>query len=254
MSTSTVVELGELWARYDILIGGLGAQRIKPLDRGEEKKFDKFAEDSVNVLQKISPEIAEDFKAQIPLFRSVGEIFGAKVDKAFGGILPSSGQYGVGLIIPQDIRYVTTPSATEPAYSHYELNSWDVVLTAGTAMYLLGDGTNFYKARPTVGVRCAFVIMKNGIIEIGTTPTINQLIVRTERVNYPAFTVHALVDQTIEKGTTIYRYNFPLALPVFHDFGVMLGAMPMTSKTSNIRLFGVIFYEYDHRATLRYLT
>lgn len=243
-----------LWKQYDILIGGLGALDREPFVEDEVSVFNKFAEDSVDVLDKISPEIAKNFKDQVPLFRSVGEAFKAKVDKAFGGILPSSGQFGVGLIIPQDIRYVVTPSATNPAYSDYTLNSWKLSLTAGTRINILGDGTNFFKARPTTLYRCAMVIMKNGIIEVGTSPSLNQFLVKTERTSYPAFTIHPLVDQPIEEGYTIYRYNLPFAIPLFHDFGVMLQGMPTISKTSEIRLFGVIFYEYDHRAALSWIS
>jgi hypothetical protein len=244
----------ELWKPFDVLIGGIGTLEAKPFTDIEGKRFDRFISDSVNVLEKISPEVAADFRENASFFKSVGEVFKAKVDKAFAGILPSSGQFGVGLIIPQDIRYVATPSSAEPAYSDYSLNSWDISLTAGTEVFLLGSSTAFYKARPTVGSRCTLVIMKNGIIEVGTTPSINQLRVITERTSYPVLSVHPLVDQPIEEGYVIYRYNFPFNLPVFYDFGVKLSAMPMVSRTSNIRLVGVVFYEYDHRSSLRYVS
>jgi len=244
----------ELWAGYDVLIGGLGALPLRRLTDEEARLFDKFAEWSENALAKISPEIAKDFRDQVGFFKTVAEVFGAKVDKPFGGLLPASGQYGVGLIIPQDIRYVVTATAENPAYSGYGINSWDISLTAGTVAHLLGDGTNYFKPKPTVGQRCAIVIMKNGIVEIGTTPKVNQIIFKTERITYPAFSVHPLVDQIIEKGTTIYRYNFPAAMPIFYDFGVMLQVMPIITGTSNIRLFGIILYEYDHRKELKWIT
>lgn len=243
----------ELWRPYDVLIGGLGELPRGVLTDTESKAFDKFGVDAVNYLEKISPEVAADFRAQVPLFKTVCEVFKGKIDKPFGGILPASGQFGVGLIIPQDVRYVVTPKDELPAYTGYALNSWDIPLTAGTIAHLLGDGTKFYKPNPTVGKRCAMVIMKNGIIEVGTTPAINQFIFRTERITYPAFSVHPLVDQTIEKGYLIYRYNFPAAMPLFYDFGVMLQAMPIATGVRNIRLIGVIFYEYDHRKELVYV-
>ena len=254
MSSNVTIAPEELWKPFDILIGGLGALSRTPFTDGEKSAFDKFAEDAVDVLNKISPEIANDFKVQVPLFMSVGEVFKAKVDKAFGGILPSSGQFGVGLLIPQDVKYTATASASAPAYTDYANNSWSLSLTAGTAINFLGDGTNYYKARPTTGYRCAFVIMKNGIVEIGTTPSINQFLIKTERTSYPAFSVHPLVDQPIDRGYMIYRYNMPFAIPVFYDFGVMLQGMPTVTKTSDIRLIGVIFYEYDHRASLSWVS
>jgi len=254
MAEATTVSPEELWEPYDVLIGGLGALAIREFTDAEKKKFDKFIEDSVDALNKISPEIAADFKDQADLFLSVGKVFKAKVDKAFGGILPTSGQFGVGLIIPQDIRYAATPSSTNPCYTDYPANSWTLSLTAGSTIYFLGSSANFYKARTTTGYRCAMVIMKNGVVEVGTSPSINQFQVQTERTSYPAFSVHPLVDQPIERGYTIYRYNLPFAVPVFHDFGVKLMGMPITTKSSEIRLVGVIFYEYDHRASLTYVS
>ncbi|MFQ6076355.1 MAG: hypothetical protein ACE5Z5_09530, partial [Candidatus Bathyarchaeia archaeon] len=233
----------KLWKPYDVLIGGLGALSVEKFVDDEIKVFDKFIEDSINALTKISPEVAEDFKAQAPFFRSVGEVFKDKVDKAFGGILPSSGQFGVGLIIPQDIVYYTTADADHPCYSDYAKNKWDISLAAGSAAHLLGDGTHYYKARRTTLYRCALVIMKNGFLEVGTSPSINQFLIKTERTTYPAFSVHPLVDQTIEEGYTIYRYNLPFGIPIFHDFGIMIDAMPTVTKTSNLRMVGVVFYE-----------
>jgi len=244
----------ELWKSFDVLIGGLGTLESKPFNDLEAKKFDKFISDSAVVLEKVSAEIAADFRENAAFFKSVGEVFKAKVDKAFAGILPSSGQFGVGLIIPQDIRYVATASSSEPAYSDYNLNSWDILFTAGTERFLLGSSTNFYKARPTVGSRCALVIVKNGIVEVGTTPSFNQIRVITERTNYPVLSVHPLVDQPIKEGYVIYRYNLPFNIPIFYDFGIKLSVMPMVTRTSNVRLIGVCFYEYDHRSALKYLT
>ena len=119
---------------------------------------------------------------------------------------------------------------------------------------MLGSSTQYFKPKPTVGERCAICIMKNGLIEIGTTPALNQFQITTERISYPTFSVHALVDQTLKEGYTIYRYNFPFALPMFYDFGVRLAAMPSVTKTSEIRLIGVIFYEYDHRKNLAWIS
>jgi len=243
-----------LWEKFDVLIGGLGALTVRKMTDKESELFNKFIDDSVDVLEKISPEIARDFKSQGALFKSFVEAFMGKVDKAFGGILPASGQIGVGLIIPQDIRYVATPSSSLPAYSDYDLNSWDISLTAGTPAYLFGSATAFFKPKPTVGERCAICIMKNGIIEVGTTPSVNQIQFTTERVNYPAFAIHPLVDQPIERGYTIYRYNLPFAVPMFYDFGVKLALMPTVTKKSNIRPIGIIAYEYDHRASLKYVS
>jgi hypothetical protein len=250
---SETVDPHVLWKQFDVLIGGLGGLNVRRMTSDESKDFDRFVEDCVKILSRVSPRLAEDFKASAPFFKSVGEVFMAKVNKAFGGILPSSGQVGVSLIEPGDIRYAVTPSAAEPAYSDYALNTWELSLTAGTPVYLLGRADAFYKARPTEGSRCALAIMKNGIIEVGTSPSLCQFIFQTEKITYPYLTVHQLVDQPVEPGRPIYQYNIPLGLPIFHDFGVKLAAMPRYSGTRDVRIIGVCFYERDHKATLKWI-
>ena len=248
------VPLGELFKTLPILKGGLVSVSAEELTGDEENKLRKFLGEAAIALDRISPKIASDFQRKEEFWYGLCKIAKSKFEKPFGGDLPASGEFGVGFLIPQDIRYVATASSTTPAYSDYSLNSWDISLTAGTASYLLGDGTHFYKARPTTGYRCVFGVMQDGIIEIGTTPSFNQFIVKTESRAYAAWSVHPLADLTIEESRPIYRYNTPFDLPVFYDFGVMLGGMPTVSGTKNVRLIGVIFYEYDHRASLTWVS
>ena len=243
----------ELWKPFNVLVGGLGALNIREMTGDEGKDFDRFIGDSIDALDKICPEVARDFKAQGAFFKSVGEVLMGKVDKAFGGVLPSPGQVGVSLLEPRDIRYVDPPSATEPAYSDYGLNKWDLSLTEAGTIHILGDGANYFKPRPTDLYRCAIAIMKSGIIEVGTSPSLTQFLLKTEKITYPYLTVHPLVDQPIEADYTIYRYNLPFGIPMFYDFGMMFDALSKVTKTSNVRLIGVVFYEYDHKKSLEWV-
>jgi len=245
----------EIFKEYDVLVGGIGSLPVEEFTPDEEKLFNKFIDNSVHVLGKQLPEIAEDFEGNADVFLRVGEVFKAKIrGKAFGGQLPSSSQFGVALLIPQLIKYHSSPDSSHPAYSDYTINTWNISLTAGTAAHILGDGTNYYKASPTTDARAALVIMKDGIISVGTTPAFNQIQVKTEKVSYPPFSVHPLVDLPIEEGYPVYRYNLPFNLPVFHDFGVMMDIMPQVTKTADIRLIGVCFYEYNFFSSLKNIT
>ena len=250
------VNINEVLKDYDILFGGLGpTMEVMDFNDEEITIFNKNFDDFKTVLSRISPIIANDFAAQKDVFLTFAKVFKAKVDgKSFGGISPTSGQFGMQLIIPQDIKYTATPSASEPAYTDYNDNSWTIDLTAGTAAYLLGSSTDFYKASPTVGSRAMLVIMKNGLIEVGTTPKINQIQVQTEKVNYPPFNIHPLADQTIERDRQIYQYNLPFAIPVFYDFGIKMSVMPTVTGTSDLRLIGLVFYEHDFKSSLKYIS
>ena len=248
--------LDEIWGGLHVLYGGLESVNVEETISDEETaKWNDFFEESVDVLSKISSVIANDLESQKSFYESLLKIFKAKVSKAYGGIFPTSSQFGSALIVPQDIKYNATPSSTYPCYTDYTTNSWNIDLTAGSGAYLLGSASAFYKASPTVGSRAIFGIMKNGIIEIGTTPSFNQFIITTEKTNYPAYNVHALIDQPIETGyKPIYRYNLPFAIPVFYDFGIKLAGMPTVSKTSDVRLIGILFYEHDFKSALKWIT
>jgi len=168
--------------------------------------------------------------------------------------LPSSSQFGVGLLIPQLLKYNASPSSTYPSYTDYTVNSWNISLTAGSTAHILGDGTNYYKASPTTDARSAICIMKNGFISVGTSPAINQIQVKTEKVTYPPYTVQPLVDINIERDIPVYRYNVPFNIPIFHDFGIMIDAEPIHTKTEDLRLIGVVFYEYNFFKNLTYVS
>ena len=245
----------EIFEGYDVLVGGIGSLSVEPFTDEEKALFDKFIDNAASTLSKVLPELGEDFKAQSGIFLKVGEIFKAKIKgKAFGGELPSSSQFGVGLIIPQILKYNSSPSSTYPCYTDYTTNTWNLSLTAGTTVNILGDGTNYYKASPTTDARAALCIMKNGFVSVGTTPGINQIQVRTEKVTYPPYPVAPFVDLEIEENYPVYRYNVPFNIPIFHDFGIRIDGMPVVTKTEELRLIGVAFYEYNFFSSLTYVT
>jgi len=253
MVTTTNPE--ELFKGYDVLVGGIGSLPVEEFTPDEEKLFDKFIQNAKTVLADILPEIAEDFEANAEVFLAVGKVFKAKIKgKAFGGELPSSSQFGVGLLIPQYLKYAATASSTYPCYTDYTTNTWKLSLTAGTTVHILGDGTNYYKPSPTTDARAAICIMKNGFVSVGTTPAINQIQIKTEKVSYPPFPVQPLSDMPIQSDRPVYRYNVPFNIPIFHDFGIMIDGMPIVSKTEELRLIAVIFYEYDFIKNLKYVT
>jgi len=254
MAAVETVSPERLFEGYDVLIGGVGSLPVKELSDEEKRLLNVFNANALDALNKVSPEIGADFETYMPVIEALAKVMKAKINKPFGGMFPSSGQFGVGLIIPQDIKYAATASSDNPCYTDYSANSWTLSVTAGTTVHILGDGTHYYKPRTATGYRCIMLILKNGIVEVGSTPSLNQFQFKTEKVSYPAWSVHPLVDQPIAEGYQIYRYNIPVAIPLYYDFGVMLDAMPIATRTIDLRLIGVVFYEYDHRASLTYVS
>jgi len=132
-------------------------------------------------------------------------------------------------------------------YSSYKLNSWDIDATAGTAIWFFGDGTNYYKASSQAHKHSMILVFHNGVIEIGSTPSIDQFrIVAEGLTKYGIYTVAPVVEERVEEGRAVYQYPTPLgATIVFYDRGIMWGAMPRVTQTHTIKLLGLVFYEHD---------
>ncbi|MEM2830985.1 MAG: hypothetical protein QXZ14_12080, partial [Candidatus Jordarchaeales archaeon] len=166
------------------------------------------------------------------------------------------GSLGVAWLFPQGLKWVATPNASNPCYTSYKANSWDIDVTAGTNAYLLGDGTNFYRANPNTDQHTFILIFDGGVIEIGSTPSIEQFHLITEgKRDYGVYTVEPLTDIPLEKNVAIYQYPTPLgAVFVSHDRGVMWGFKPRVSGTKTIKLLGLIYYEHDFLSSLKWAT
>lgn len=177
----------------------------------------------------------------------------AQWKKAFAGIFPGTDQIGIKSISPFDIRYVTTPTAENPAYSDYLLNLWELDLTAGKPIFLLGATGEWYRSKPIEGERTLLVIL--ALIERGTTPAINQLKIEGEELGIPRlYAIQPYVDVTVEKEEALYVYELPGALPVTWKYGVRLSGMPIYTGRRNIPMLGFTLYEKRYYTDLVWRT
>ena len=246
------VPVQDLFAGKKILLGGIGPTiEVESFTETELDLLNKFIDEVGKTMREVSPYLANLFFDHRDLIRTFGEIFKAKVKQTFGGEAPTPNSFGIGLLAPYDLHYTDTPSAEEPAYTAYGPFDWKLTVSQGTPIYVLGDGANFFRMSPTVGKRALAVIFQNGFVEIGTTPSFNQFLVKTEKVNYAPWRAHTIQDQPIDPRKPIYVYHTPFVIPLWYDYGVMLSAMPTRSGTSDFRLFGVVFYEYGYHSQLK---
>jgi len=211
--------------------------------------------DTVDMVRRVSPAIAETIDKHKSFFVKAGMIAKA----LFPGNKPlrypsEPGSLGVSAIIPQAIKYAATPSATQPAYTDYTTNSWTISLTAGTPAYLFGSSTNWYKASPVDEKHTLLAIPKDGVVEIGTTPSIYQMRMTTEiQAKYSPWAVHPLVDQTIERNKSIFQYNTLGPVIVYPNLGFKWAVMPHATGNSTIRVLGLFFYEHDFLSDLKWV-
>lgn len=215
--------------------------------------FDK----GIEHLRKVAPSIASDIAKQRNLAINMAGVAKATFPVRKNYSFPSvPGSLGVAWLFPQGLKWVATPDASNPCYTSYRANSWDIDVTAGTNAYLLGDGTNFYRANPNTDQHTFILIFDGGVIEIGSSPSIEQFHLITEgKRDYSVYTVEPLTDIPLEKNVAIYQYPTPLgALFVSHDRGVMWGFKPRVSGTKTIKLLGLIYYEHDFLSSLKWAT
>jgi hypothetical protein len=177
---------------------------------------------------------------------------------------PVVGQIGVSFLDPFLLQYSNAKTSTNPAYTDYTKDTWNVPFNAtlgSTLVQLLGSATytkntppasssaisaqNYYQASNNVNQRELFFIFQNGILELGTTPDIEEWILQTSLTQaYSAYVTHPLVYQTVETYKTIYQYNTPGVIPVYNDMGTYLaGLAQSTTTTHTMPMLGMAFYE-----------
>jgi len=214
----------------------------------EEAVIRKVFMYGVEQLRRVSPKIAADIEPQLSIALKVAGIFKAMIPESKPYTFPSeAGSLGVAWLFPQAIKYASSASSTYPCYTSYTTNTWELTLTAGTKAYFFGDGTNYYRASPTTAKHSMILVFHNGVIEIGSTPKIQQFRLYSEGMTkYGIYTVAPVVEVPIEENKTLYQYPTPMgAVPIFYDKGIMWGFMPAESGTSTIKLLGLVFYEHD---------
>jgi len=246
----------ELGKGLKIFSGGREQVEVSSLTTAEENAIQECMKESARLIERISPKLARDWMNHLTIALKFGQIAKAKfpVEKPIS--FPAEpGHLGVSPLIPQAIKYVSSPSSTNPAYSDYTINTWNISLTAGSAAYLLGSASAYYKANPTTDQHTLLVIFKDGLIEIGSSPKIQQIHFITEiQTRYGPWAVHPLIEIPIEPEKTIYQYNTLGVIPVYHDLGVKLSVLPEATGTSHLPLLGVFFYEYNFWSSLKNIT
>ena len=236
-----------------------GAQRTFDyieLEDGDEKAILRCIRDTVGIMSKISPEIAALFSDQEEAVLKYAGIAKAIFPETKEYTYPSQGgNLGVLPIIPQALRYIATPSATSPAFTSYATNLWEITTTAGTAAYFLGSAAQHYRTSNVKGSHSFLCILKDGIIEIGSTPSVQQFHLETEAYRvHGIWAAHPITELPLEKGTTIYQYNTVASIPVDHTTGTRFGFMPSRSGISLIKLLGFCFFEHDFLPGLTWRT
>jgi len=274
LSTTRVVDIASNFPQgYYFFQGGRTQVSTATLAPNEIDAVNLAFNTGLSVLRKVSPTIAAEIAVQQPIALLMAQI--AK------GVLTSTGApktitypsmvgtVGVTWLIPQAIKYTATATTTNPCYTDYSNDLWNISLTAGTCANLLGSATlsstnipgtqnstltinNRYQAANQANAHQFWFAFQNGLIEIGSTPTLEQFHIETQNANqYGIYTAIPINEQTVEANKTIYQYNTLGVIPVYYDMGINWVALPQVTQTSQLKILGMQFYEHGLFPTLQ---
>lgn len=242
--------LDALFGKLPVITGGTRTFEVAELSDTEMARLNEFLTHYARILSRASPQIAEDFKRQAPFFKDLACVAKARFDnKPFNedevAELPRAGQMGVAPLISQD-RWDLNWSAAGT------YNNWDITATAGTIVNIVGGPAigDWYTTRSTPEERCMIGVMQNGIVECGTTPTLNQLRFWTQAASYPPWRASILRDIQAECDKPVYQYHTPAAMIFTPDMGARIDAMPTRTGTISPRLVGLVFGEYGYLSNM----
>jgi len=216
--------------------------------------FDK----NLKRIENVSPKLAANLRPQREAYVKWAGIAKAVFPETKSFQYPAvAGGLGCDWIAPELYKYNSTPSATYPCYTDYNAttttNSFDLTLTAGTLRAVAGNAslTTSYRGSPVTDKHSFVVIAQDGLVELNTTPRINMMKVSTDlETKYQYISMNPVLMETLEDYRAIYQYNTPGMIPMDHNVGTYIVAMPASSGLSTIVPLGMVFYEYDFATTL----
>lgn len=193
-----------------------------------------------------APQVAAILEAQRDDFLVWAEVAKAAFDDQPITFPSKPGSIGVCWLNPQSRQYSSSDGTGQ--YNGWTINTNEVAATtAGTLDYFFGDGTNYYKSYATKPYRAMSVIAKDGLVEIGTTPSFMLSQIKTE-----ATTQYGIVSEPptfllpAEEGKGVYIHKTIGMVPLYNDLGLMWSFLPIRSCTPVILALGLTFYEHAY--------
>lgn len=237
----------------DIYAGGRTTVEYDDMSSQEEAAIRKAFDSKMRLMKKISPSLVETLQPQREAFVKWGAIAKATIPNDQPIRYPAEpGSLGVDWLNPP--FYMTNAAeATSGNYCGYYDSAtgttigrtWDIALVGGTPNYLAGTAGNYYKGSIVDNKRTFVVIAQDGIVEMGTMPSLTQVLFQTEAASkYAPITVHPLAHESIEPQKQIYQYGTLGMLGMPHNQGTKIKVEPARTGTSTIALMGMVFYEY----------
>ena len=259
----------------DVFAGGKTSIEYKDLTTEESEAIRTVFRNLVNQIRRVSPEIADTFAPQEASMLKWGSIAKALFPDQRSITYPGeAGTIGVDITTPNLFMYNASSSAVVAgqkdftnyldkagyadgvATTTYRGRNWDIKLAKGIPSGLVGtfgastaatsSNVQLYYSNDNTNNYSFTVLLQDGILETNTTPSVTSFYIKTtSTAKYSPWNVQPLIDQQIEPLRPIYQYKTVGQIPLWHNFGTALAAMPGRSGYSTIPLVGLTFYEYN---------
>ena len=227
-----------------VFAGGRSQVSYAQLTPDEQNTVAGVVNRTADAIAKVSPVLANTVKSQIDVVMSAAAIVKGEMSEKPITFPGQPNTIAIVPIIPEFINYGTIQGSV--AQTGYPKDSWEVTLTAGTPFYLLGSSTAGYSTSGTPNYRFALTILQDGLVEVGTTPKIDQFKMWTNvESKYTPYTAPIVYDEPIELGKSIYQYQTLGALFIDWNLQQYWAALPRASGTSSLRILGFAFAEYN---------
>ena len=228
-----------------IYSGGRTEVTTTPLSQDERNAVLRCYEMGVEHARMTAPQVAAILESQRDDFLVWAEVAKAAMDDQPITFPSKPGTIGVCWINPQSRQYSST-AGDLTQYNGWTINTNEITeTTAGTLGYFFGNGTYYYKSYPTKPNRSMSVIAKDGLIEIGSTPSFMLTQIKTE-----ATTQYGVVSEPptfllpAETGKGVYIHKTIGMVPLYNDLGIEWSFLPIRKCTPVIIPIGLTFYEH----------
>jgi hypothetical protein len=247
----------ELNAGIRVFSGGKDLIDIADMAAEERDSILYCFDSNVKKVENISPKLAASLRPQRDAMVKFAQIAKGTFPETKTYSYPGqSGGLACDFLTPYLYTYATIKDGsaagsyccngyTDSVVAGY--GTWDATLVAGTTFNIAGiAGGKAYRGSAIAGKHSYVVIFQDGIIELGTTPKIEQLFFKSELLDkYTPISMQPLLNQSVEEGRSIYQYSTPGMIPMSHQTGAYISALANYSGVSNIPLLGMVFYETD---------
>lgn len=199
-----------------------------------------------------SPKLASIYQAQREDILTWAGFAKAAMDNKVISYPSQPGGIGICWMNPQSIMY-DEGDGFFTEYNGWEANTHNVVLATTGAPdftgenFLFGSDSEYYKSHDVPGKRAISVVLKDGLIEIGTTPSFMlQRIISESDTQYGIISEPPTYAIPIERGIGLYVHKTLGMVPLWNDLGIKWSVLPLRDVTATILPVGVTFYEHAY--------